>query len=163
VATTFKPLYGSSTAITLGLQTTPLASGNYWQSAFVDNSANLFADVLINAKTSLGSAATANNTMTVFGYWSLDGGTTYSNNASGTDSAYTLPEAQANLRILATEITAATAGPYYFAGFSFCQAAGLLFLPQRWGLIFFNGSGQTMSSTAGNHVFSYQGVNWQGI
>lgn len=167
MATTFKPAYGSNTAITVTLasliNSTSLSTG-YRQSAAVDNSSNLFADALIYGHVTSNAAPTAGNLYTLFGVWSNDNGTTYSNNASGSDAAYTQPDSDANMVVLATSVCTAVASLVsYFPPVSFCQAAGLLFLPQKWAVVFKNGSGQTLTATAGNHVLSYQGVNWQGI
>jgi hypothetical protein len=161
MATTFKPTYASSAAITI----TPgaLANAAYRQSAAVDNSTNLYADAMIYGKAiTASSAMTVNSALFLFLVWSLDAGTTYSNNASGTDAAYTQPDSDSNLVIGGSAIIpAATTTPVYFRPFSFCQAAGLLFLPQKWGVILKNASGVALQS--GTHVFVYQGVNMQGI
>jgi len=166
MATTFKPLYGTNTAITITLaslaNSTSLSTG-YRQSAAVDNSTNLFADAFIYGHVQSNVAPTANNTFTMFLYWSNDGGTTYTNNASGSDAAYTQPDADANMTVGSVIVCTAVNQPFYFHGFSFCQAAGLLYLPQKWGVIVKNGSGQALTATAGNHVISYQGVNMQGV
>jgi hypothetical protein len=166
MATTFKPLYATNATITITLtslaNSTTLATG-YRQSAAVDNTTNLYADALIYGHVQSNAAPTAGNVYSVFLYWSNDGGTTYSRNASGSDAAYTQPDSDANAKAQATCLCTAVNQVFYFDGFSFCQTAGLLFLPQKWGIIFKNGSGQALDATAGHHVFSYMGVNWQGV
>lgn len=167
MATTFKPSYGSGTAITITLaslvNSTTLATG-YRQSAAVDNSTNLFADAYIYGHMKSNATPTVNNIYTMFLTWSNDGGTTYTNNASGADAAYTQPDSDANMTVGSVSVCIATASIVsYFRGFSFCQAAGLLYLPQKWGIIVKNGSGQSLTATGGDHVIQYQGVNMQGI
>ncbi|HYM69029.1 MAG TPA: hypothetical protein VEZ44_05485 [bacterium] len=166
MATTFKPSYGTNTAITITLtslaNSTSLSLG-YRQSAAVDNSTNLFGDVHIYGHAQSNAAPTANNTYTIFLYWSNDGGTTYTNGASGSDATYTQPDSDANMVARVDSVLTAVNQAFNFPGISFCRAAGLLFLPQKWGIIFKNGSGQALDGTAGHHVFSYQGVNLQGV
>lgn len=166
MSTTFKPAYGANAAITITLtslaNSTSLSTG-YRQSAAVDNTTNLYADAHIYGHVQSNVAPTAGNQFSVYLYWSNDAGTTYTNNASGADAAYTQPDSDANMTLGAVSICTAVNQPFYFRGFSFCQAAGLLFLPQKWGIIFKNGSGQALDATAGHHVFSYQGINMQGI
>lgn len=169
MATTFEPLYGPdgvAIAITLTslVNSTTLATG-YRQSAFVDNSVNRYADVHIYGHVKSSGTPTLNNFYTVFGYFSNDAATpTYCNNASGLDAGYTQPDNDSNMIVLMTSVTIATASLVsYFRGISFCQAAGLQFLPKRWGIIFKNGSGQALTAVAADHVFTYQGVNMQGV
>jgi hypothetical protein len=158
---TTKPSYAANAAITI----TPgaLASGSYRQSAFVDNTTNLYADASIYAKVvTAASGQTVNSVLTIFLYWSNDNGSTYNNNASGSDASYTQPDSDANMGTGATAvIPVATTTPIYFRGISFCQAAGLFFLPQKWGIIVKNNSGAAWQS--GTHVFTYQGMNWQSV
>jgi hypothetical protein len=167
MATTFKPLYATNATITITLtslvNSTTLATG-YRQSAAVDNSTNLYGDAMIYGHCKSGGTPTAGNVYTLFGVWSNDNGTTYSNNASGSDAAYTQPDSDVNMMVLATSLCTATASLVsYFPPVSFCQAAGLLFLPRNWGVVFKNGSGATLSATGSDHVFSYMGVNMQGV
>lgn len=160
MAFTLQPLYGSNTAITITLAS--LATAALRQSAAVDNTTNKFADALIYGHVQSNGTPLVTGSYTMFGYWSNDAGTTYCNNASGSDAAFT-PDSQANLIVLATSVTTATASLVsYFKGVSFCQAAGLLFLPGKWGIIILNSSNVALTATAGNHVMSYMGVNWQG-
>lgn len=166
MSTTFKPAYSSNAAITITLaslaNSTSLSSG-YRQSAAVDNTTNLYADAHIYGHVQSNAAPTANLTYSIFLYWSNDGGTTYTNNASGSDAAYTQPDSDANMTIGSVAVLTNVNQAFYFKGFSFCQAAGLLYLPSKWGIIFKNASGQPLTATGANHVISYQGINMQGI
>lgn len=167
MATTFKPSYAANAAITITLaslaNSSSLSTG-YRQSAAVDNTTNLYADAHIFGHVKSNATPTANNAYTLFLYWSYDNGTTFNNNASGSDAAYTNPDADANEITAVTSVVTATASLVsYFRGFSFCQAAGLLYLPSKWGIILKNGSGAALTATGGDHVFAYQGVNMQGV
>ncbi len=158
---TLQPLYSTGgTAITL--TGTSLAASAYRQSAAVDNTTNKYADAHIYGHVKSGGTPAATAFYTIYLYWSNDGGTTYCNNASGSDTTYT-PDNAPNLIPAATAQTTATASLVsYFRGFSFCQAAGLLYLPSKWGIILFNGTAAALSATSTDHVFTYQGVNLQG-
>ena len=162
MATVFKPQYTTNAAITMSVAS--LANGSYWQSAAVDNTTALFADAHIYGHVKSNGTPTANAVYTLFLYWSNDGGTTYSNNASGLDQSFTQSDNDANMVVGATAVCVATASlTSNFRGFSFCQQAGLLYLPVKWGLILKNSSGQPLTGTGANHVFSYQGVNMTGV
>lgn len=162
MATTFKPSYGSNTAFTKAFAS--LANGAYWQTAFVDNSTNLFADATVYGHLKSGGTPTASNVYTLYFYWSNDGGTTYSNNASGSSASYSQPDTDVNMVVLATSLCTAVASLVsYFDIPSVCVRAGLQMLPQRWGVILKNGSGQALTATEGDHVISYMGLNMQGV
>lgn len=164
MSTTFKPAYGSGTAFTLTIAS--LAATSYRQSTAVDNTSNLFADATIYGHIKSNAAGTANTPYNLYGYWSNDGGTTYSNHASGSDAAYTLNtgDSNVNMLLLASTIkTTAGADTFEIAPFSFVQRAGLLMLPAKWGVILFNGDSAALDATAGNHLLQYQGVNMQGV
>ena len=161
MATTFKTLYASNASITITLAS--LTTGSFRQSAAVDNTTNLYLDANIFGKITSGGTPTATGQYTVYLYWSNDNGTTFTNNASGSDASYT-PDLQANLMSGDVSGTTATASlASFFHGFSFCRAAGLLYLPSKWGIIVWNNSGATISATGASSVFSYQGVNTQGV
>jgi hypothetical protein len=164
MATTLKPTYAANATITITL--TSLASAAYRQSAAVDNTTNLYADAMIYGHVKSLASAGLNNIYSLFLVWSNDGGTTYSNNASGSDASYAQPDNDANMQIGSVSlISPAPASPmtYYFPPFSFCQRAGLLFLPQKWAIIVKNGAAVALTATSTDHVFSYQGVNWQNV
>jgi hypothetical protein len=155
-----KPLYGASgQAMTITLAS--LTSTSARASTAVDNTTNLFEDVLFFVKTTSAAAATsATGYVNIYGYGSVDGGTTYPEGITGADAAVTLSNPP-NLVLLA-QITlnanskTATAGP-----FSFCRQYGIDRLPARWGLVFVNLSGATLNATAGNHAITWQGINGQ--
>lgn len=157
---TFKPLYAGSTgAITITLAS--LTNGSYRQSAAVDNSTNLYLDALLTGKLKTGaSGVSATGVANIYLYgWD---GTEYSNNASGSDAAFT-PDLQANLWQIATLQMTANATEYYLSPIQIAAAAGMLHLPQKWGLIVFNGTGATFDATAGNFLLEFLGSNTQGV
>jgi hypothetical protein len=158
---TVKPAYAGSTStisVTLAslANSTTLSTG-YRQSAAVDNSTNLYLDALVTGKFTTASGAGATGYVGVFLYaWD---GTQYTNNATGSDAAYTA-DATANLLPICPPIAANVASSSFYLPPTYVAAgAGLPFLPQKWGLIIQNVSGATFSSVAGSHLLEYQGVN----
>jgi hypothetical protein len=152
----FQPKYASATTVTITLAS--LASASYRQSAVVDNSTNLYEDVILSFKFK--TAASAAGTVSFYAYGTADGGSTYSDNASGSDAAFT-PSNVANLRLIATfQVTASTQytgeGPYLLSA-----VFGTARIPQKWGIICLNSSGQALDSTGGNHQVNMTGVNSQ--
>ena len=151
-----KPSYsGAATAVTITLAS--LASAAYRQSTSIDNTTTLYLDVAITGKITTGSGtpgATPFVSIYAYGY----DGTQFSNNATGSDAAFT-PDNQANLGLLYTLATTVASTTYYLPYLQLAATMGWLWLPQKWGLIVLNSEGQPLSATAGNHVLEYQGIN----
>lgn len=142
----------ASTGITITLAS--LASGSWRQSAFVDNSSNLYLDAFVELLVKTG--ATAAGTVDLWAYASIDGGTTYSDGASGSDAAFT-PTANPNLVFLGSVQTPTSTTSYTSRMFSLAQAFGG-FVPQRWGLAVKNTNGGNLDSTEGNFTKIYSGI-----
>lgn len=160
MTTTIKPVYAAAAAITL--TEASLASAAYRQSAFVDNSTNLYDEAFCNGFIKTGaSGVTATGTVSIYIYASYDAGTTYTHHASGSDAAYT-PDNAGNLYPVATIAAVANATTYYW-DFHVVAGNAWLILPQRWGIIIFNNTGGAFDATAGNFLMQYQGVQLQGV
>lgn len=158
---TLKPLYGSSnqsiTCSLAGLTTTSLR-----QSTVIDNSSNLFIDALVVLKIkSGGSGTTATGAVYVYVYGTADGGTSYSDGASGTDGAFT-PTAPTNLRLIGVINVVANSTTYTSSPMSVAAAFGGV-LPDHWGIVIENKTGGTLDSTEGNHSKHYQGIQMQSV
>ena len=152
----FQPKYATNTTVTITLAS--LANAAYRQSAVVDNSTNLYEDVILSFKFK--TAASASGTISFYAYGTADAGSTYSDNASGSDAAFT-PSNVANLRLIATfQVTASTQytgeGPYLLSA-----VFGTARIPQKWGIICLNSSGQALDSTGGNFAVNMTGINSQ--
>lgn len=152
---TLKEQLGSATLITVTLAS--LASGSWRQSNFVDNSSNLFMDIFVQLDVKTG--ATAAGTVDIWSYASIDGGTTYSDGATGTDSAFT-PTASPNLVFVGSVNTPAVTTSYVSRQFSLAFAYGGS-LPQRWGLAIKNTNGGALDATEGNFLKQYLGLTYQ--
>jgi hypothetical protein len=147
---------GSVAAITISLAS--LANNAWRQSAFVDNSTNDYLDawVQVNAKT----GATAAGTVDLWLYGSIDGGTTYSDGASGADATYTPTDTP---QIFLGRLQTPTATTQYHSSlFSVQQAFGGN-VPPRWGLLVHNTNGGALDATAGNFLEQYLGLTYQSV
>ena len=148
--------YGTS-GQTITVTLASLANNGVRESTVIDNSTNLFIDALVGGK--IKSPATATSTtgyVTIYAYGTVDGGTLYSEEATGTDAAITLTSVP-NLKIIGTINIVANATTYNFGPFSVASAFNGI-LPDHWGLIFENKTAGTLDSTGSNHSVKYQGV-----
>jgi len=149
--------YSAKTNITITLAS--LASAGVRGSAAVDNGTNKYVDAVVAGKIKTGAAPAATGTMSIFAYASVNDGTNYSGGSSGTDAAVTLdgtevvlgafPLDGANEQIYLPQMSVAAA----FGGH----------LPEDWGIIIRNGSGATLSATAGDHEFHYKGIKYADV
>jgi hypothetical protein len=157
---TFQPVYGTNNqALTITMAS--LANAAARASTAVVNTANLYEDALIFVKVETAAAGTsATGYVNVFGYASVDGGTTYSESITGTDAAITLT-VPTNLVLLAQINTVANATIYRAGPWSFCRQYGLDRLPDHWGIVIQNESGAALNATAANQAVTYQGVGGQ--
>lgn len=152
MANDLKLKYGTSNqAITITLNS--LGNNNARESTYVDNGTNLFFDaqlmVVIQTAT---SSTSATGYVNVYAYGSADGGTTYDDNCTGSDTAITL-DSPTNLVFLGT-ITANANSTVYTKRFNVAAALGPL--PARWGIVIENKTGASLHSS-GNSAH-YQGL-----
>lgn len=149
-----KTAYGTSNqAITCTL--TSLANGSRRQSAAVDNTSNLFLDALVALKLKSGSSGTSSaGRADVYAYGTVDGGTDYSDGATGSDAAITLT-GPPNMRLIGTVNMVANSTTYVAGPFSVAQAFGGV-LPDHWGIVVDNESGSAFDGTVASAF--YQGV-----
>jgi hypothetical protein len=151
--------YGTSNqAITVTLG--GLTQGSARASTAIDNTTNVFHDALVSVKVKTGAGVAANQkAVNVYAYATTDGGTNYTEGATGTDAAITL--AVPTNAILLGVISAPTAATVYPGGPWSVAAAFGGSLPDHWGIIVENQQGQTLDATEGNHTKTYQGVYGQ--
>jgi hypothetical protein len=152
---TSKVQYGSLTNITCTLAS--LASGSSRSCAFIDNSVDRFLDamVVLNIQLATGTPS-GNQAVRVWFYGSVDG-TTYLDNALGTDAAITL-RTRSNLRGPWVISTPDSGGLTYNM---IIPSVGVFFggnLPVRWGFVVENSTGVTFNATEGNHKKQYRGL-----
>lgn len=142
---------------TITLTLASLANNAARASTYVDNATTLYQDALVQLKVKTGASGVATTgSVAVYAYGSVDGGTTYSEGATGSDAALTLVS-PTNLRLIGLFSAVANATTYISSPMSVAQAFGGI-LPQRWGIVVLNSTGAAFDATEGSHAKLYQGV-----
>lgn len=151
-----KSKYGTSNqGITITLA--GLTNNSQRQSTAIDNTSNVFLDALVQLKVKSGAASTsATGVVNIYAYGTADGGTSYSDSASGSDAAITLT-VPPNMRLIRVINVVANAVTYIGGPFSVAAAFGGM-LPDHWGIVVENKSGGTLDATEGNFAKFYQGI-----
>lgn len=149
-----KAAFGSNAqAITCTINS--LANTGQRQSTVVDNSTNLYLDALVSLTFETADAATAaTGQVNVYAYGTADGGTTYSDGATGSDGAITLT-VPPNMRLIGVVNAVANATDYWGGPFSVAAAFGGI-LPDHWGIVVENLTGGTIANETA--AAWYQGV-----
>lgn len=157
-------LYSSPTTITLSTasvgSSADFTAGR--ESTQIDNTSNLYEDVQVSGKVTVGTTPTTNTQIRVY-VWGADTSlaTTAVDVFDGTDSA----ETATNAEILASfmklahviDIVSTTSNVTYPIGtFSLAQIFGSV--PRFWGLFVSHNTGAALNATGGNHAYSYVGV-----
>ena len=159
--TDVKNKYGTQgQAITITLAS--LANNGARQATVVDNTSDLFLDVLLMLKVKSGaSGVSATGYVEIFAYGTVDDGTTYSEGATGADGAITLTSVP-NVRLIGIINVVANATTYMGGPFSVAAPFGGV-LPKKWGIIVRNKSGAALDAAEGSHAKLYQGVLGQAV
>lgn len=155
MATTIKSLFDTN-GQTITCTLASLTTGSRRQSTVIDNSSNLYTDILLMLKVKTGGSSTsATGYVEVFVYGTVDGGTTYSDTATGTDGAVTLT-LPVNVILVDVVNTVANSTTYIGGPWNLRNAFGG-YIPQKWGVVIGNQSGGTLDGTEGSHAKLYQG------
>ena len=142
---------------TITITVASLTNNSAREGTAIDNSSNLYLDALVAGKLKSGAASTSSTgIVNIYAYGTADGGTTYSNSATGSDANITLTSPP-NVRLIGVVNMVADSTTYKFGPFSVAAAFGGV-LPDHWGIIVENKSGGTLDATGGNHALFYQGV-----
>lgn len=146
----------SAQAITCTI--TSLTNTSARQSTAVDNTTNLFIDALValTIKTNA-SGTSATGHVDVYAYATVDGGSTYTDGATGSDGSFT-PTSPTNLRLIGSINCVANAATYQGGPFSVAAAFGGV-LPAKWGIVVINNTSATLDASVGSA--QYQGVYGQ--
>lgn len=149
--------YGASgQAITITLAS--LADAGIRESDAVDNSTDLFMDALGMVKVTTGaSGGDAGDVVCVYLAGTVDGGTTYSGECTGSDGALTTTR---NLVLVDTIKANVATTTFYSRTFSVAAAFGGV-LPQKWTIVVENKTGAAFDADAADHWVKYQGVHAQ--
>ncbi len=156
MASTVEAKYGTQ-GQTITCTLASLTNNSARASTAVDNTTDLFFDALVFvAIKSGGSSTSSSGYVNVYAYGTVNNGTNYTENASGTDGSITLVS-PTNLILIGVVNVVANSTTYYAGPFSVAAAFGGR-LPQKWGIVIENKTGGTLDSTEGNHLKLYQGV-----
>lgn len=150
-----KVAYGTN-GQTVTISPASVTNGSARESTAIDNGTDKFEDALVSVKLKSGGSGTASTGyVNVYAYGTVDNGTTYPDNVTGSDAAITLT-VPPNLRLIGI-LNMVANGVTYKGVFSVARAFGGV-LPQKWGIVLENKSGGTLDATGGNHAVLYQGV-----
>ena len=148
--------YGTSTGITITLNSLAASSTAGRQATVIDNTSNKFIDALVTAIISTG---TVSSPVSVNIYVSgSENGTNYDQDSAvigASDAAYTI-DSQTNLR-LAAVINASTSSKVYNKTFSIAQLFGGV-MPLKWTVVVVNNTGGALAGS-GNSM-SYTGITY---
>ena len=146
-----KQAFGTSTSITITLNSLASSATAGRESTAIDNSSDLFLDALVTVILNVGAGTIANDKCAyVYAYGSEDG-TNLTDNATGSDAAITL-NAPTNLRLVHV-IAMPTASLTYKAVFSIAAAFGGV-LPRKWGIVVRNYCGIALNSSGNSATYS---------
>ena len=150
-----EPKYGTNNqSITCTLAS--LGNGSARASTAIDNSSNLFDDILVSLSIKSGASAVSSaGVVNVYAGGTVDGGSNYTEGATGTDAAITLT-VPPNLRLIGQINVVANATTYKGGPFSVKAAFGGE-IPDHVVIVIENRSGAALDSTEGNHAKIYQG------
>lgn len=139
---------------------TSLANNGQRASTVVDNGTNVFLDALVFVKVKSAAASTsASGYVNVYAYGTSDGGTTYTEGATGSDAGITLTSPP-NVKLIGVINVVANSTTYSAGPFSVAAAFGGA-LPEKWGIIVENKSAATLDASVGSAW--YQGVYGQAV
>lgn len=147
------------TAATITCTLASLGSGSARQSNSVTITNGIatgigFEDVAVQVEVKTGaSAVSSTGYISVYIAASLDGGTTFTGGATGSDASYTT---NGDEILLGSFVANANATKFYGGPFSIRAALG--FIPQEFAIIVQNNSGAALDATEGNHLKQYQGI-----
>jgi hypothetical protein len=152
-----KTAYGTSSNFTLTLASLASSATAGRESTVVDNTSDLFIDAMVQVKVALQSGTpSVDKAVYVYAYGSEDG-STYTDNATGSNAAITL-RAPTAMRLIGV-IPCPDSGALTYEGqpMSVASAFGGI-LPRKWGIVVRNYTGVTLSATEGDHSYKYSGV-----
>lgn len=150
--------FGQAITITLNSLASSATAGR--ESDIIDNSSNLYLDALVQVAISFPNLTPANDkAVYVYAYASVDGGTTCSGGVSPTDGVYNFDD-PTPLKLIGIIPTPTANKNYVSSALSVAQAFGGV-LPQKWGIIVRNYTGQSLNGSG--NAAQYQGVLGQSV
>ncbi len=147
------------TLTTTSLQSLSSSPTAGWQSAGIDNASNLYLDDLFQFTFAYANTAPASSKCAyLFAAHSLDGGTTWTKPATGSEGSITLVDVTANpqaLRMLGTQPYTTANETTASSALSMAATAGGV-LPSRYAAVVINHTGAATNSSG--NVVKHQGV-----
>lgn len=159
-----KEAYAASTTYTITL--TSLATSSTLlagrEGTAVSNTTNKYLDYMVGGRITMGTVApTADKTIEIWLYGSVDDTPTYPDTITGSDANASITSANVKksaLRLLERIFVDATASRvYWFGPVGIAQHFGGR-IPKNHGLFVVQDSGQALHATGTNHVLSYTGL-----
>jgi hypothetical protein len=155
-----EPQYGTG-GVTITCTLTSLASGSAREATAIDNTSNLYLDayVMLKTKTAAGSIGT-DPYIYLYAVGTDDSGTTWPDPVTGSDAAITTTLNTRAFLLGAVNLAAASTA-YRGGPWSVLEAFGGIAIPGKWSIVLLNNCGVALSSTGGDHVLTYQGIQLQ--
>jgi hypothetical protein len=152
-----KQEFGAESTFTITLASLASSATAARESTAINNSSDKFSDALVKLRIEVGAGTISNDrAVHVFAYGSVDGGTTYTDLATGTDAGITLRD-PSNLRLIGSIFVPTQSLAYVGGPWSVASAFGGR-LPEHWGIVVRNFTGIALHSTEGNHKKLWQGI-----
>lgn len=151
-----KVTYGTNTSMTL--TTTTMSNATYRQGPVIDNSSDKYVDALVQLTVVPATSGTGSTGHIIaFAYGTVDGGTTYPDNVTGTAGDLTpySPVGLVPIGVIPCNANSGTQASFKSNPMSVARAFGGI-LPQKWGIVYMNLSGATLP--ASSISASYQGI-----
>jgi len=170
MSTTFKPLYVASASVSFSTNLNGLASSSTWtagvQSDQVDNTTNLYDDVLLSGQIKVGTSPTAGTQINIYVVACMDAGSTYPDTITGAGTAaktWTSQNVQnAGAKLLKSMLVDSTTGRiYYFSNESVAALFGGV-VPQKFVVFIAHNTVAILDGSAGGAVNAL-GVQWQSV
>lgn len=151
-----KLAYGTSTAFTITLNSLASSATAGRESTAIDNTSNLYEDALVQVTVTL-QAGTPGTDKTVYVYaYGSEDGSTYTDNATGSDAAITLRDPSCLVLIGVIPVPDAGGVTYESSPMAVARAFGGK-LPRKWGIVVRNYTNVALHASAGNSA-TYSGV-----
>lgn len=170
MSTTFKPLYAASASVGFGTNLNALATSSTRtagvQSDQIDNSTNLYDDILLSGNVKLGTGPTVNKQVDVWIVACMNGSSAYPDvfDANGTTAKTWTSENVRNAggKLLKSMLSDASTGLFlYFSNESVAALFGGV-VPQKFVVFLTHDTGVNLDASAGG-AMNYLGVQWQGV
>ncbi len=152
-----KTAYASSANFTLTLASLASSATAGREATAIDNSSNLYLDAIVQVKVALQTGTPANDKAVYVYVYGSEDGTTYTDNATGSDAAITLRSPTVMTVIGVIPCPDSGALTYESQPMSVAAAFGG-YLPRKWGIVIRNYTGVALSATEGNHSYKYTGT-----